>query len=71
MFEKNMLTFNPGWDSEAQEVNPFKDVRTLQEELRSKGLEFVSEVDVNSQGPGSFVITDPDGNPILFDQHRS
>jgi hypothetical protein len=49
MFEKNMLTFNPGWDSEAQEVNPFKDVRTLQEELRSKGLEFVSEVDVNSR----------------------
>ena len=70
MFDKNILTFNPGWDSNADEVNPFKDVRVLQEELRVKGILFVSEVDLETEGPGSFLIEDPDGNPILFDQHR-
>ena len=70
MFEKNMLTFNPGWNSNAEEVNPFKDVRQLQEELRGNGIEFVSEADPESKGPASFIITDPDGNPILVDQHR-
>jgi len=70
MFEKNMLTFNPGWNSDAEEVNPFKDVRELQEELRGKGITFVSEADPESKGPGSFIIEDPDGNPILVDQHR-
>jgi catechol 2,3-dioxygenase-like lactoylglutathione lyase family enzyme len=70
MFEKNMLTFNPGWNSDAEEVNPFKDVRQLQEELREKGIIFVSEADPESKGPGSFIIEDPDGNPILVDQHR-
>lgn len=70
MFEKNMLTFNPGWNSNAEEVNPFKDVRQLQEELRRNGIEFVSEADPESKGPASFIITDPDGNPILVDQHR-
>lgn len=70
MFEKNMLTFNPGWNSDAAEVNPFKDVRQLQEELRRKGIAFVSEADPETEGPGSFVILDPDGNPILVDQHR-
>ena len=70
MFEKNMLTFNPGWNSDAEEVNPFKDVRQLQEELREKGIAFVSEADPETEGPGSFVILDPDGNPILVDQHR-
>ena len=70
MFGKNMLTFNPGWNSNAEEVSPFKDVRILQEELREKGISFKQEVDINSQGPGSFMIEDPDGNPILFDQHR-
>ncbi|NLG98717.1 MAG: VOC family protein [Chloroflexi bacterium] len=70
MFEKNMLTFNPGWDSNAQEANPFKDVRVLQEELRAKGIKFITEADVNSEGPGYFIIEDPDGNPILVDQHR-
>jgi len=70
MFEKNMLTFNPGWNSDAAEVNPFKDVRQLQEELRAKGIAFVSEADSETEGPGSFIILDPDGNPILVDQHR-
>lgn len=70
MFEKNMLTFNPGWNSNAEEVNPFKDVRQLQEELREKGIAFVSEADPESEGPASFIIEDPDGNPILVDQHR-
>lgn len=70
MFDKNILTFNPGWNNEAKEIEPFKDVRVLQEELREKGIEFKSEVDLSSEGPGSFVIEDPDGNPILIDQHR-
>ncbi|MDN4608315.1 VOC family protein [Sporosarcina highlanderae] len=70
MFEKNMLTFNPGWDSNAEEINPFKDIRVLQEELREKGIVFINEVDTATVGPGSFMIQDPDGNPILVDQHR-
>lgn len=70
MFEKNMLTFNPGWNSNAEEVNPFKDVRVLQDELRAKGISFVQEADITSSGPGHFIIVDPDGNPILVDQHR-
>lgn len=71
MFDKNMLTFNPGWNNKAEEVNPFRDVRELQEELRSKGIKMIAEVDPESEGPGSFIIEDPDGNPILFDQHRA
>jgi len=70
MFEKNMLTFNPGWDANAKEVNPFKDIRVLQEELQGKGIEFVAKADLNTEGPASFIIEDPDGNPILVDQHR-
>ena len=70
MFDKNMLTFNPGWNSSAEEINPFKDVRTLQEELREKGIEIFGAVDTTTEGPGSFIIEDPDGNPILIDQHR-
>lgn len=70
MFEKNMLTFNPGWDADAKEVNPFKDIRVLQEELQGKGIEFLAKADVNTEGPASFIIEDPDGNPILVDQHR-
>ncbi|QED46914.1 VOC family protein [Cytobacillus dafuensis] len=70
MFEKNILTFNPGWDSNAEEVNPFKDVRVLQEELREKGINFINEANVATEGPGSFMIEDPDGNLILVDQHR-
>lgn len=70
MFEKNIMTFNPGWNSNAEEINPFKDVRELQEEFRAKGITIVSEVEQGTKGPGSFIIEDPDGNPILFDQHR-
>lgn len=70
MFEKNILTFNPGWSREGEEIDEFTDVRVLQEQLRSKGLQFLQEADVNSSGPAYFVIEDPDGNPILVDQHR-
>ena len=69
MFEKNILTFNPGWDQEAQPVDTFTDVRELQRQLKAQGLEFVSEADESTTGPTSFVIVDPDGNPILVDQH--
>jgi len=69
MFERNMLTFNPGWDSDAQELGSFTDVREIQRQLKERGIEFVSEADESSSGPASFVIVDPDGNPILVDQH--
>ena len=71
MFEKNILTFNPGWDAEAQPIDSFTDVRELQRELKSKGVELVSEADEEGKGPASFVAVDPDGNPILVDQHVS
>lgn len=70
MFDKNILTFNPGWNNSAQQVDPFTDVRELQKQLKAKGVAFQTEVDEQSSGPASFVITDPDGNPILVDQHR-
>jgi hypothetical protein len=72
MFEKNMLTFNPGWDQNAQEVNPFADVRELQRQLKAQGVApaFLTEADETTTGPASFIIIDPDGNPLLFDQHR-
>ncbi len=70
MFEKNILTFNPGWDSNAQEIDPFTDVRELQRQLRAKGVSFQQEADESTTGPASFVVEDPDGNPILVDQHR-
>lgn len=69
MFEKNMLTFNPGWDSNARELETFTDVRELQRQLKERGVELASEADASSTGPASFVIMDPDGNPILVDQH--
>ncbi|HET7781672.1 MAG TPA: VOC family protein [Arthrobacter sp.] len=69
MFEKNMLTFNPGWNQDAEAVDPFTDVRDIQRELKAKGLEFVSEADEGTKGPASFMVLDPDGNPVLFDQH--
>jgi catechol 2,3-dioxygenase-like lactoylglutathione lyase family enzyme len=69
MFEKNMLTFNPGWDQSAQTVDSFTDVRDLQRQLAAKGVTFQQQADENSTGPASFVVTDPDGNPILVDQH--
>lgn len=69
MFEKNMLTFNPGWDQNADKLDLFTDVRELQQELKKQGLEFVNEADESTTGPAFFMITDPDGNPILIDQH--
>jgi len=69
MFEKNMLTFNPGWDREKNTLKEFQDVRELQSALKEKGLSFVIEADLASTGPASFMLADPDGNPILFDQH--
>jgi predicted enzyme related to lactoylglutathione lyase len=69
MFEKNMLTFNPGWDKDARELDAFTDVRDLQRQLKEQGLELISEVDESTSGPGSFIVVDPDGNPILIDQH--
>lgn len=70
MFEKNMLTFNPGWDQNAQNLDAFTDIRELQRNLKAAGIPFTSEADETSQGPASFIIEDPDGNPVLFDQHR-
>ena len=70
MFEGNILTFNPGWDQDAQPVDPFTDVRELQQGLRDAGVAFVQEADEATTGPASFIITDPDGNQIFVDQHR-
>jgi hypothetical protein len=69
MFERNILTFNPGWDGNARPVASFTDVRELQRQLRANGMQFVSEADESTTGPASFVVVDPDGNPILLDQH--
>jgi lactoylglutathione lyase len=69
MFEKNTLTFNPGWDSNATEIDQFTDVRVLQRQLKERGVEILIEADESTTGPASFVIADPDGNPILLDQH--
>lgn len=69
-FEGNMITFNPGWDENKKEVNPFTDVREIQRHLKSKGIRLVSETDESTKGPASITLSDPDGNVILFDQHR-
>lgn len=69
MFEKNTLTFNPGWDRNANKLETFTDIRALQLHLKEQGLTFISEADETSQGPASFILLDPDGNPILIDQH--
>ncbi len=69
MFEKNILTFNPGWGSDAQPLGEFTDVRELQRRLKERGVTMISEADESSTGPASFMIADPDGNPILVDQH--
>ncbi len=69
MFDKNILTFNPGWDSNARKLDSFTDVRELQRQFKANGVTFQSEADEKSRGPASFMITDPDGNPILVDQH--
>jgi lactoylglutathione lyase len=70
MFERTMLTFNPGWDTNAKNLATFTDVRELQKRLKAEGVEFATEADETTTGPASFVITDPDGNPVLVDQHR-
>ena len=69
MFDKNLLTFNPGWDDFAQPVDGFTDVRDLQRGLKSQSVSLAFEADETTTGPGSFVVMDPDGNPILVDQH--
>lgn len=68
MFEKNMLTFNPGWDADAKAVEQFTDVREIQRHLKQQGVSFLTEADETTTGPAHFMVEDPDGNPILFDQ---
>lgn len=70
MFEQNILTFNPGWDESAGELASFIDVRDIQQHLKDQGVHMEKEAETNSSGPASFVVIDPDGNPILVDQHR-
>jgi len=69
MFERNILTFNPGWDQDARKLATFTDVRELQRRLKAEGVELLSQADETTTGPASFMVTDPDGNPILVDQH--
>lgn len=69
MFENNILTFNPGWDESASPLKSYDDVRAIQKKLKEDGLTFETEADEDTTGPASFVITDPDGNTILVDQH--
>lgn len=70
MFQGNILTFNPGWDENAANFDPFDDVREIQKQLKSKGVAVNPEADENTTGPASLMITDPDGNIVLIDQHR-
>lgn len=69
MFEKNILTFNPGWNQNAENLDSFLDIRDLQKQLKEKGIKMLTEANETSEGPASFTIEDPDGNPILVDQH--
>ena len=69
MFENNILTFNPGWDQNAKKMEKFEDVREIQRQLKSKNIKLQTEADEKTSGPASFVVMDPDGNAILFDQH--
>lgn len=69
MFERNMLTFNPGWDSQCATLEQFTDVRVLQKQLQAEGVAIATPADESTTGPASFVVIDPDGNPILVDQH--
>lgn len=70
MFDGNILTFNPGWDTVGENTDPFEDIREIQKKLKSSGIALVNEVDESSEGPANMVLTDPDGNVILIDQHR-
>jgi lactoylglutathione lyase len=69
MFERNSLTFNPGWGADAQPLDAFTDVRELQRQLKAAGVPFVQEADASTSGPASFIVVDPDGNPVIVDQH--
>ena len=69
MFDKNMMTFNPGWNAQCETLDSFDDVRTIQRELLARGIELADTVDDTGEGPGSIMVIDPDGNPILLDQH--
>jgi lactoylglutathione lyase len=69
MFDKNTLTFNPGWDANANKLDAFTDVRDLQRALKAQGVKLLSEADESATGPASFMAVDPDGNPVLVDQH--
>jgi hypothetical protein len=69
MFENNMLTFNPGWDESANQLEQFDDVRSIQRHLKDKGVSLMTEADESTSGPASFVVLDPDGNAVLLDQH--
>ncbi len=69
MFENNILTFNPGWDQNAQTLDSYNDVREIQKSLKDKNLSLMKEADTKTSGPESIMITDPDGNTILIDQH--
>jgi extradiol dioxygenase family protein len=69
MFEKNILTFNPGWDKNGNTLDSFTDIRELQRELKARGIQFENEADEGTAGPASFILIDPDGNPIMVDQH--
>ena len=70
MFEQNMLTFNPGWDENGENVDPFTDVREIQKRLKEEGIRIIREADENTEGPDFITFEDPDGNLILIDQHR-
>jgi catechol 2,3-dioxygenase-like lactoylglutathione lyase family enzyme len=70
MFDRNMLTFNPGWDQDAQELDTFMDIRAIQARLKEAGLTLEVEADMASEGPAELMLLDPDGNPVLIDQHR-
>lgn len=70
MFDKNMLTFNPGWSQDAKNLDSFTDVRDLKEKMMESGIEIINDATGAQSGPGSFMVIDPDGNPILIDQHR-
>jgi lactoylglutathione lyase len=69
MFERNSLTFNPGWNQAAETLDSFTDVRDLQRDLKAQGVDFLSQADEGTTGPASFVVIDPDGNPVIVDQH--
>ncbi|WPR70718.1 VOC family protein [Flavobacterium sp. NG2] len=70
MFEGNILTFSPGWDENAKNLDNFDDIRKIQQQLKNSGLTLTTEADEKSEGPASLMLTDPDGNVILLDQHR-